>query len=223
MATYPILISQLDLIINLFNYSEDFQNFFIHKLEMIYNFINMQVNWRIAIIFFDKIIKIEVLFEKTIFTTKLYDITMKFLLDENSNVRVKTAVMKAMPYLLKFCKKSEKDEIIRYIEKEVIESKSFYKRRLYFPFFEESIKVFCIASLLNYQIIDYVLKFFNDNKLMQAKLIKILKYFYPLIFTEMRIKFIINSKLDNLRKMGNFDYELTRVKFLNFIVNLKLK
>jgi hypothetical protein len=171
----------------------------------------MQINWRIAIKFFEKIPKIDVLFHKFVFTTKLYNLVIKFLLDENSNVPLKNAGMKILAYLLKYCKKVEKEEILKFLEKEIIENKCFYKRRLYFPFFEEAIKTFSISALLNNQIIDNVLKFFNDNKLLQAKLIMLLKLFYPLIFSESRLKFIVNSKLDNLKKMGNFDHEITRV------------
>lgn len=211
MITYPILIEQLDSLIDLFNSSEEFQIFFVRKLERIGEFIQMQMNWRLAIKFFEKLVKIEILFYKFEFTSKLYGIVMKFLIDENSNVPLKSSVMKFLPNLLKFGKKVEKEEIIKYVEREILESKNFYKRKLFFNFFEESIRIFSISTLLNYQIIDHVIKFFNDNRLMQSKLISILKYFYPLIFSESRIKFIINNKLDNLKKMGNYDYEITKV------------
>lgn len=220
MATYPIFIDQLNTLVNLFISSEDFQNSFINKLERIGEFVQMQINWRIAINFFEKLKDVEILFENFEFTSKIYIIVMKFLNDENSNVPLKNSAIKLMPYLLKFGKKIEKEDILKFLEKEIIENKNFYKRRLYFPFFEEAIKIFSINSLMNYQIIDNVLKFFNDNKLMQSKLIKILDSIYPLILSESRIKFIINNKLDNLKKMKNGDIELSRVNIIYFIFSI---
>lgn len=211
MATYPIFIFQLDSLVNLFNTSEEFQNFLINKLDRIGEFIQMQVNWRIAINFFEKIKNLEVLFDKFEFIAKLHEMVMRFLCDDNTNVPLKNSAIKILPYLIKFGKKAEKEEILKFIEKEVIENKNFYKRRLYFPFFEEAIKIFSISTLLSLQIIDHILKFFNDNKLLQSKLIKMLKIFYPLVFNESRIKFIINNKLDNLKKMRSLDLEMNRV------------
>lgn len=217
MLTYPMFIDQFDSLVNLFNSSEEFQNFLINKLERIGEFIQMQVNWRIAINFFEKIKSLEVMFIKFEFTTKLYLMVISFLLDENSNVPLKNSAMRILPYLLKYGKKSEKEEILKFLEKEIMENNNFYKRRLYFSFFEEAINIFSINTLLNYQIIDHILKFFNDNKLMQSKLVITLKLFYPLILSESRVKFIINNKLDNLKKMKNFDYEMSKVKLNNII------
>jgi len=211
MLTYPIFISQIENLLDLFNESEDFLNFFMNKLENIISFIQMQVNWRIAIIFLEKIVKVIFLMEKFIFTTRLHNVVMKFLIDENSVLPLKNTSMKILAHCLRYCKKTEKDEIIRYLEKEIIDSKNYYIRRLYFPFFQEAISIFSISALMQYQIFENILKFLNDNKLMQAKIISNLKDFYPLIFTESRIKFLVNNKMDNLKKMGNFDYEITKV------------
>ncbi len=217
MATFPIFIDQLDSLVHLFSSSEVIQNFIINKLERIGEFIHMRINWRIAINFFEKLKNIQVLFDKFEFTTKLYLIVMTFLNDENSNVPVKSSAMKILPYLLKYGKKIEKEYILKFLDKEIIENKNFYKRRLYFPFFEEAIKIFSINTLLNYRIIDNILNFFNDNRLMQSKLVTTLKSFYPLILSESRTKFIINNKLDNLKKFRNFDYELSKVRYMSFL------
>jgi hypothetical protein len=211
MVTYPIFISQIENLIDLFNENEDFVEFFMNKYDNLISFIQMQANWRIAITFLEKIVKIIVLMENFLFTTKLYNIIMKFLNDQNSVLPLKNVSMKILAHCLRFCKKIEKDEIIRYLEKDIIENKNYYIRRLYFPFFQEAINIFSISALIQYQFFDIILKFLNDNKLIQAKIISNLKDFYPLIFTESRIKFMVNSKMDNLKKLGNFDYEITKV------------
>jgi hypothetical protein len=211
MVTYPIFISQIENLIDFFNQSEEFVDFFMSKYDNIISFIQMQANWRIAIKFFEKIVKIIVLMENFLFTTKLYNIVMKFLNDQNSVLPLKNVAMKILAHCLRFCKKTEKDEIIRYLEKDIIESKNYYIRRLYFPFFQEALNIFSISALMQYSIFDIILKFLNDNKLIQANIISNLKDFYPLIFTDNRIKFMINSKMENLKKLGNFDYEITKV------------
>jgi hypothetical protein len=218
MLTYPIFISQLEDLIDLFNQSEEFLNSFLYKFENIISFIQMQINWRLAITFLEKIVKVIILMENFVFTTRLYIVVMKFLYDQNSVLPLKNVSMKTLAHCLFFCKKSEKDNIIRYLEKEIIDSKNYYKRRLYFPFFQEAISLHSISSLMQYQIFDHILKFLNDNKLMQAKVILNLKDFYPLVFTDNRIKFLINSKIDNLKKMGNVDYEIIKVLQMFYII-----
>ena len=212
MASYPFLVDQLDKLENNFINNEEFQNYFINKFDELANFITMQINWRLSIKFLDKIIKIEILFEKFIFTSKLFGMVMKFLQDENANNLLKSSSMKTLVYILKFCKKIEKEEILKFIEKEIVENKSFYKRRLYFMFFEEAIKIFSISTLINYHIIDYIFKFLNDNTVILAKVIKMMKYIYPLICNDVRLKFIINTKFENLKKMVNLDMEIKKVK-----------
>lgn len=212
MITYPILIDQIDSLVDLFNQNEDFLNFFTNKFENIISFIQMQINWRIAIKFLEKIIKVSILMEKFVFTSRLLVVTMKFLYDENNVYPLKIISIKTLAYLLRYCKKTEKDDIMRFLDKEIMESKNYYVRRLYFFFFEESRKILSSTSLMQFQIYDGILKFLNDNKLNQARIIGILKTFYPLIFSESRIKLLINNKIDNLKKLGNFDYEITKVK-----------
>ncbi len=220
MLTYPIFIDQLDSTIELFNSCEEFQNFFINKLDRLKEFVGMQMNWRIAIKFFNNLKKIEILFYKFVFTSKLYEFVMKILNDDNYNIPLKNSAMSFLPYILKYGKKSEKEEILKYVEREILENKNFYKRRIFFSFFEEAIKIFSVSTLLNNQIIDNALKFFNDNRLMQSKLITILKNFYPLIHSDTRLKFIINNKLDNLKKLGIFDYEIKKVKQIKFLFRI---
>ena len=211
MLTYPILVDQIENLIDLFNQSEDFLNFFTNKFENLISYIQMQINWRIAIKFLERIVKVIILMEKFVFTTRLLNVVMKFLYDDNAVLPLKNISMRTLAHLLRYCKKTEKDEICRFLEKEIIDSKNYYVRRLYFPFFEEAISLFSISALLQFQIFDNILKFLNDNKLMQAKIISKLKQFYPLIFSENKFKFMVNSKLDNFKKLGNLDYEITKV------------
>ena len=61
MLTYPIFISQLEDLIDLFNQIEEFLNSFLYKFENIISFIQMQINWRLAITFLEKIVKVIIL------------------------------------------------------------------------------------------------------------------------------------------------------------------
>lgn len=100
--------------------------------------------------------------------------------------------------MIKYSKTQE--ELIKFFENEFFLNKNFYKRRLYFNFFDECNELFSMKFNVDYGILDNIIKFFDDNNLIITKLFQILPSFYPLILEHTRIKFIVLNKLEYFRK-----------------------
>ena len=77
----------------------------------------------------------EFIFESFDFTSKIYFFIIKILQDINSNIPLKVSAMNIIPFLLKYGKRAEKEDLIKFLDKEILFNKSFYNRRLLIFFF----------------------------------------------------------------------------------------
>jgi hypothetical protein len=168
--------------------------------------------WRVLIIILEKIKKCEFLFQSADFTSKIFIFITRIIKDENLNIPSHQALIENFPFLIKYGLKSEKDEISRILLREIIESNSFYERRLFFPYFQSALKVFSISFLIHNHTIENFLKLLDDNKLIQAKCIGTLKDFYPLLVNDTKIKLHLADKLEEIKKVIPIDYEIKSVK-----------
>ncbi len=167
--------------------------------------------WRILIIFLDKIKKCEFLFQNTNFNSKIFIFITKILKDGNLNIPLHQSLIETFPFLIKYGMKSEKDEINRIIIREIFESKSFYARRLFFPYFQSALKVFSVSFLIHNHTMDNFLKLLDDNKLFQVKCISMIKNFYPILVNDTKIKNHVANKLEEIKRIIPIDFEVKRV------------
>lgn len=94
-----------------------------------------------------------------------------------------------------------KVDIIKYTECEFLNSKSFYSKRLYLVFSLNCLKVFSSKYLKESNIFDNIIYLLNCvNYLIVGQIVCNLKFLYPLLLDEERIKYKIMNKLDELRK-----------------------
>jgi len=193
------------------------QQFFINIFE-ISKFISQSV-WRIFILFLDKIKKCEFLFQSTDFTSKIFIFITRMLKDDNLNIPVHQALIEIFPFLIKYGLKSEKDEINRIVQREIFESRSFYKRRLYLTYLQSSLKVFSMSFLIHNHTMENFLKMFDDIKLIQSKCVCMIKEFYPLLINDTKIKPNLANKIEEIKKIIPIDFEIKRVKLIlnNFL------
>ena len=158
----------------------------------------------------------EFIFESFDFTSKIYFFIIKILQDINSNIPLKVSAMNIIPFLLKYGKRAEKEDLIKFLDKEILFNKSFYNRRLYLTFLEHAIKNFSFFSLVYFQIVENFVKLLQDNNIIISKVLSLLKNVIPFIYLDSKLKYILLDKIDILRKINTNDYEVNRVE--NFIL-----
>jgi hypothetical protein len=148
------------------------------------------------------------------FSQKLTNFLTKNIFSDNYQIQCEG--LKLLSKKLKFCR--NKEEVVKFTEFEILASKSFYKRRLYFTFFEFCLQIFSSKFLKEIGVMDNLFKFFDDKNLIHvSNLISILKNFYPIFNDDSRIKFKILTKVEDIAK--NLSAGLIKDKEIE-IVNL---
>lgn len=198
------------------------QNFFNNILN-ISNLFSYS-NWRLLIIFLEQLIKIDFLFEEYKFLLKFNNFLMHLWKEEEfSNTILNNTIFKCFPFLLKFSPKNERENLHKIIQKDIVENKSFYVRRLFFPYFESCLNIFSLNYILVNHIFDQFLKFFDDNYILICICFRIVKKFFPNFENfeeENKYKIILMTKIKDLKNLENVDNELKKVKFF---IDLLLK
>jgi len=135
------------------------------------------------------------LFQRDDFNNKLY-IHIKRLLKEE-NLQVKNECLKLLARLIKYGGKTLKEEVLRYIDLEIVSSKSYYTRRLYFVIFEECLETISLSSLKEKNLIDYLMRLFNENNMfMICKVLSFIPSIYYCIYEELKIMNMINARIE---------------------------
>jgi hypothetical protein len=186
---------------NIKNNNEEFiQNLLniIPKLEELLNYYNNNNNWRLIkkltlILLFDGIYTINSNLDQ--FVLKIFEIAKKLFFNDCFETKIDSVKI-----LAKLCKsKLIWDDLIKFIDSNILTSKNFYNRRLYLYFFEELIKNLSYKFLTEKGQIEELMKLINDNNQILSKFLKIIKLFFPLV-TDDKIKFLIYNKLEAVRK-----------------------
>jgi hypothetical protein len=148
------------------------------------------------------------------FSQKLTNFITKNIFTDN--YQIQTEALKLLSKKLKFCR--NKDEVVKFTEYDILASKSFYKRRLYFIFFECCLEIFSSKFMKEIGIIDNLLKFFDDkNPIHISKLISIIKNFMPIFYDDSRIRFKITIKVEEIRK--NINMGVLKDKEIEIVTN----
>jgi len=217
--------------------NEELINLIIARFEIFADYFNPPANWKFPCCSnwfeFYKFLKCfsnkENLFENYEFVVKIHSFTLTILkqTDTNENIpesssysncisknyKVVRQAFKILALIAKYSAKNIKDEIFKYIEKEVVNNRSFYKRRYYFPFLKKSIEIFSISFLKEHFMIDYTLKFLSDYNLLIKISLIMFKKIFPLIYDDLKIKSNFEGKLEKLRGLCN-DFETRKVNNL---------
>lgn len=126
---------------------------------------------------------------------KIFNIAKKLFVNDCFEIR--TDSVKIMAKISK--SKIIWEDVLKFVEVEILTSKNFYNRRLYLNFFEELAKSFSYKYLFDKGQIEQLMKLINDNNQILPKLLKLIKNFFPLVMDD-KIKFMVFSKLEVLRK-----------------------
>jgi hypothetical protein len=148
-------------------------------------------------------------------------------------LQIKTEAIKLLAKTLRFSNKSQSEEILKYIENEVLISKNTFIRRLFFIFFEESLKIFSISFLKEKKIINLFTNLMEDNINLANKALSLVPKFYILIEDDPSViekinsgvKFIKTYYRDNytLENLRNYEFEIDRLtKRLDLIEKEKI-
>lgn len=166
--------------------------------ELVIYYTNNNNNWRLLkklnfILLFDNFYKLISNLDKQ--AEKIFNIAKKLFINECFEIKIDSVKL-----LAKVCKsKIIWDDVMKYVDSTILNSKNFYVRRLYFYFFEELTKDFSYKFLKDKGQIDDLMKLINDNNQMLPKFLKLIKIFFPLVIDE-KIKFLIYNKLEAVRK-----------------------
>ena len=219
--TLPItnIIKNFDKILPSLKTNEEFFGSIIIKFDMFIEYFIFSNNrdWTHAATFLKALIKCEIIFENLDFLNKFYAFIMEFLKTSekdsnnlNKNFKILKLACKTLPYILKYSNKNTRDEILKFVEKEFVDSKSFYRRRYFFPFFKKCVKIFSITYLKENLLIENMKKFINDNCCFIRGLIMTLKLIVPLITEDIKLKNSIFSNLEEI-KNSTKDAEIKKV------------
>jgi hypothetical protein len=132
------------------------------------------------------------------FSVKIFNFIKKFINSENYQIQIE--IIRILAKDLKYCK--NKEDILKYTESELFQSKSFYKRRLYFTFFETCLELFSIKYIKENGILENFFKFFEEDSssIIICMLICIFPSIYPLINDDIELKFKFLNKVSDLKK-----------------------
>jgi hypothetical protein len=103
--------------------------------------------------------------------------------------------MKLMAKCIKFINKSNRDEIMGYTI-EIANSKTYYTRRLFYPFFETILTQYSSNFIIENNLLQTVMKFMEDNNHSLYTFLKILPKIYFMIYNDL----IVKNKLENRLK-----------------------
>jgi hypothetical protein len=214
--------------------NEELMNILIARFEIFADYFNPPTNWNypscsnwLEIYKFLKCFsQNENLFENYEFVLKIHPFTFILIKQVDSNInladssscsncvaknyKVLKQAFKILAIVVKYAAKNIKEEIIKYIEKEFVNNKSFYKRRYYFPFFKKSMEIMSISFLKENSLVDYLVKFLSDTNLFIKSSLDLIKKIFPLIYDDLKIKSNIELKLEKLRGVGS-DFETHKV------------
>lgn len=220
ISNIEIVLNKFEKIfeINSINENEDFvQNVLsiLPKLDELINFYtNNNNNWRnikkiSLILCFDNIYKFNQNLDN--YVNKIFNISKKLFNNECFEIKIDSVKI-----LAKICKnKTIWEDVIKFVEVEILTNKNYYNRRLYFYFFQELTKNFSYKFLNEKGQIDELMKLMNDNNQIFPKFLKLINIFFPLVVDD-KIKFLIYNKLEILRKQINnkeiIDKEVIQVR-----------
>lgn len=112
--------------------------------------------------------------------------------------------------LLGHISKTSRDDIIKFMV-EISNSKVFYTRRLFFPFFETVIDQYSFKFVTETSLVDKIMKFLNDNTLSLICFFKLLPKFYYIVSNDLKMKYQLEYKIEILKQESK-DKELLKVK-----------
>lgn len=125
--------------------------------------------------------------------------------------QVQSQAVKLLVKLLRYGNSKIRNEVLIFSES-LISSTNFFIRRLYFIFFEDAIIILSTNFIFENRIIDNVFKFLNDSCYLNIiRFFKFIPKFYYILSSEVKLKFLINSKMDMIRKSKPKDNELLLV------------
>jgi hypothetical protein len=130
---------------------------------------------------------------------------------KNEKFEVQKHILKILVKFLKFNK--NKEDILKYTEKDLLKSISYYDRRLYLVFFEHCLDRISMDLIKECGILDNYFSLLNDNNFILLKIIQTLPIFYFFVADHTSIKFIVMTKLGNLNKTSK-DLEIKRVNII---------
>lgn len=171
----------------------------IPKLEDLINYYtNNNNNWRLIkkinlILSFQSIYKLNISIDPYVY--KIFYISRKLFINDCFEIKIDSVKI-----LAKICKsRIIWEEVIKFVENEILNSKNYYNRRLYLYFFEELKMNFSYKFLYDKGQIDELMKLINDNNQILGKLLRLIQIFFPLVIDD-KTKFLIYNKLELLRK-----------------------
>ncbi len=175
----------------------------IPKLEELINhYKNNNNNWRLIkkitlILGFDGIYRNNnTTFD--LFVHKLFDLAKKIFLNDCFEIKIDS--VKILAKLGK--SKLIWDDLIKFIEGNILTNKNYYIRRLYLYFFEELMRNFSYKFLNEKGQIEKLMNLNNDNNQILSSFLKTIKLFYPLV-TEDKMKGLLCNMLGAVRKRIN--------------------
>jgi len=190
--------------------------------ELIIHYKNNNNNWRLIkkitfMLNFDGIFRNNASLD--LFVHKIFDIAKKLFLNDCFEIKIESVKI-----LAKISKsRLIWDELMKFIDGEILSNNNYYNRRLYLYFFEEMIKNLSFKFLNEKGQIEELMKLINDNNQILSKFLKIIRLFFPLVSDD-KIKFLIYNKLETIRKQINnreiIDKEVIKVgiNFSNFSI-----
>jgi hypothetical protein len=137
-------------------------------------------------------------------------IFVKTATNEN-NYQIQKNGIKLLGKLLRHLSKTSREDIIKYMI-DISNSKVFYTRRLFFPFFETIVEQYSFKFLSEYSLIEKIMKFLSDNNILSLIcFFRLLPKFYYFISNDSKLKYQLEYKMEILKKDSK-DRELQQVK-----------
>ena len=117
--------------------------------------------------------------------------------------------MKLLAYLIRYTNKTTRDEIIRY-SFEMINSKLYFTRRMFFPYFEKIIELYSTNFIIEHSFLEKITRFLADNTIALINLFKLLPKFYLVVSNDSKLKNQLEMKMKLIKQESN-DKELLQV------------
>lgn len=192
--------------IALLPHDEEFNKKFVSKIEPLLQRYSTENNWRYIFYLLSGFCNVEYLFEiNELFFQTMYTVSTIYILD--GNLQIATQAVRLLSIVLKYSRKCEKEDILRFIDKNLFDNESFYRRRVHPLFIEACSNHFSIQFMKENGIIDHFISTLSGNSIIACKGIALMAKIYPLIADDNRLRFMVMNKLEQLRKEGT-DLEL---------------
>ena len=135
------------------------------------------------------------LFQNDEFNIKIFSQVKRLVKEEN--LQVKIECMKILAKVIKFSGKIIKEEVLKYIESEIINSKSFYTRKLFFYFFEDCLEILSLNFIKEKNLIDNLFKLFSENNIyFIIKVLSFIPSIYHSLYEDSKLKNVISSRIE---------------------------